>query len=126
MSEFELVEIIYLTRQQISTLFTEASSVTFLYILVAHFAGKNLPTTIAIGLTSLYTLFLLGPLGAYVAINFEQQATSLEILDKYPDNILALGVLPTWGILILGLGPYLLAWAGSIFYMHRHIRRDNA
>ena len=59
MSDFELAQIYYLAKSQVSTDSTILVSFFFGYLVVAHLAGKQLSTVQVITLTIVYSLIVL-------------------------------------------------------------------
>ena len=124
MSEFELIEAWYLGGQSLANSFVSSSTVIFAYIVVAHFIGKSLDSKIAIALTALYSLFLVGALGSRVPALAQLYAVALEYSQRYPDGVGLIEHPPLNLLYMVGLMPFVLAWIASICYLHFHIRKQ--
>ena len=123
MTEFELIETWYLAAQIGANTFVSSSTVIFAYILVAHFAGKSLEPKIAAALTALYSLFLVGSIGARFGPMFTSIRIAAEYSERFPDGNGLDGGTSILPHLIFGQLPFILAWVASIYYLHFHVRK---
>jgi len=124
MSEFELVEAFYLVRAGLESSFITISTGIFAYVVVSHFAGKELSSMTAAMITTIYSLFLLGPVGARFVEFDRWRNIVLEHLERFPDGIMFDGSPPPlMALQIVGQAPLFLAWGLSMYYFHFVIRR---
>jgi len=122
-TEFELIETWYLTRQILANSFVTISTTVFAYVIVSHFVGKALNSGVAVMLTTIYSLFLFGPVGDRLFDLSRRWRVAVEYVERFPEGVVINGVPPTITIYIFGMAPILLAWALSIYYFHFVIRR---
>jgi hypothetical protein len=124
MTEFEYIEVTAIVAQGLGSSILLYFTVLFAYIVSAHFAGKDLPRKMAVGLSLVYSLFIIGPLNSYrFSITYYYQIAE-EHAEKFPNSSL-IQSLPdsTAADLYVGLAPLLIGWVASLYYMHSHIRK---
>ena len=123
MSEFEMFEALMMSVE-ISVL----ASMNFLaimvtYIVAAYVAGKQIPASIAVGTSIIYTMFLLPPLSGVIGNLSRAYEIGGLLTATYPDSPVAVDAnIPLEVILIFTCIPLIAGWLGSIYFMHMHIR----
>jgi len=126
MTEYELVDLNMSGLAHLSTSAMGFISVFSGYVIVAFIAGRKLSSGIACSLTVVYSLFQISPVWGVSAGVRRMNRSIEEYVASYPDGI-AFGTDPT-GVAGLGLVltflPFLLAWFGSVLYMHAYVRRQ--
>lgn len=123
MSEFEFIESYHLALDLVLDASMNGVAVTFAYILASYIAGKSLSKTAAVGMTTLYSLFLLGPLGGMLGGCTRIISTLERYLDTYPDGW-AFERVPGVDLYLVVLLPVVLAWFASLIYLHLYVRRN--
>ena len=124
MTEAEYGQVYALVQQSALNQFVVITTVMFAYVVSCHLAGKSLPRIVAILLSSIYCLFLVGPFIGYWAEFSRMSALSQAYFEEYPNG---LAVAPPIGdsfLIGMSMPPMFLAWIGSVLYLHLHIRRD--
>jgi hypothetical protein len=124
MTEFEYIEATAIMAQLMVSAVLSYFTVLFAYIVSAHFAGKDLPRKMAVGLSLVYSLFIINPLGSYRFSFVYYFQIAEEHAEKFPNSSLipSLPDLTAWTIYV-GLAPLLIGWVASLYYMHFHIRK---
>ena len=102
--------------------FIVITSVVFAYLIAGHLAGAGLPKSVCVAVTVLYCGFMVGPFAAYYLDYARLFALSEQYHQQYPDGFM-ITELPSWGVWP-PLAPMLLAWFGSIYYVHYHVRSN--
>ena len=96
----------------------------FAYVVCVYLVGKKLVPKLAIGVSVLFSYFMLGPM-TVIAVN----AYNLSVMaDRYEDNFgptdIWLG--PTMSPVLtvsLSLVPLILAWVAALWYLHGFTRK---
>ena len=126
MSEFEFLEAVNFVAANLANSAINFFTVFLAYVVAAHFAGKTLSRLVAVCVSIVYTLFLIGPSVGIVNSSITALDLRIHYHIQYPEGVLM--SLPSVGIgtlLAFTLVPPLLGWVGSLVYMHAVIRRDN-
>lgn len=123
MSEFEFIEAAHLAMDWLVNASMNSVAVTFAYIIASYFAGSGLSKFSAIGLSLLYSLFLIGPMSGIVVASGRYIQTTGQYHIEYPDGW-ALQEIPSLStMLVMGLLPVALGWLASIAFLHLYIRK---
>ena len=88
MSEFEFVEIFHLNAEYLGTSAMNVFSIFVAYTLAAHFAGKQLSRNVAIFVSAVYSLFLLGPFVGILSSTTDMENIKNTYSIKYPAGTL--------------------------------------
>lgn len=125
MSEYEIVELFYLNGEALFSRFSAFSTAVFAYLAAGHYVSAGLSRPVAIGFTSLYTVFVLLTFNG-VMIDYIQLESIIENYYRlYPEG---------WGLPFaeyppLGAGviliPFSLIWLGSVYYVHFEARKNS-
>ena len=127
MTEFEYVEAFGSLSELGATNAMDFITVFFAYVVTARFAGKEMGKWLAISVSILYSLFLLGPLGGMTIRADQLHSIILEAQILFPDSVYFRRLpsnLPA--ALAATLGPCVLGWIFSLLYMHKIIRNSEA
>ena len=93
-------------------------------MLTAHFAGKTFSKLVAMSISTLYSLFLTGPLtGIFLNV---YSVAHLEALyfEQYPRGQIVRSLGSPELLLFIIAFPLLLGWLASLVYMHGYIRKN--
>ena len=126
MTEYELVDLSMSGLAHLAISAMGFITVFSGYVIVAFVAGNRLPNGIAWCLTGVYSLFQLSPIWGVVAGLNRINRSTTEYVATYPDGV-AFGTDPTGvtGVAIaLTFLPFMVAWVGSVLYMHAYVRRQ--
>jgi hypothetical protein len=99
-------------------------AVFFAYCVTAHFVGKQMNGSIAVGVTAVYTLFLLNPFLALIGVTDSYLDIVSSAIGLYPDSAFFETVPNDAFLRLVVLAAPLLGWMASVFYMHGWIRKD--
>ena len=92
------------------------------YVVTAYLAGKSFSKLVAISLSTLYSLFLTGPLAGIFLNVYEMHRLEGLYFTLYPGGeIVVKGASPEFAIVAI-TGPLVLGWILSLLYMHVHVR----
>lgn len=122
MSEFEFIEAFYLALNALVDASMSTVAVTFAYIVAAYVAGKQLSQVAAIGMTTIYSLFLMAPLGGMLGACTQIQKTVDQYYASYPEGW-AFEPISVVGLYLVSLLPVVLGWMGSLAFLHLYVRR---
>ena len=125
MSEFEFIEAYHLAQDWVLDASMSSVAVTFAYIVASYVAGENLSKTAAIGMTTIYSLFLLGPLGGMMGACTRIIGTIEQYRATHPEGW-AFEQAPGVGVYLVALLPVVLAWFASLSYLHLYVRRNGS
>jgi hypothetical protein len=124
MTEYEYLELAFDYTESIASSALNIATVFFAYVVAAYFVGEKLPKALACFLTVTYSLFLLGPfIGIYSRIYLIHQIAA-QYRIAYPDGAFFRNTAGHFVSLSIAFVPPLIAWCGSIVYMHLHVRRS--
>ena len=123
-TEFELIEAFSFTQAALREGAMDITTAFFAYVVCAYLAGAKLTRMVACSVSIIYSLFLLGPLIGVASAT----SIGISIMDKYVSSFPG-GVYFTETVdvrlgLLLTLSPLLLAWTGSLMFMHLNIRKQ--
>jgi hypothetical protein len=120
MSEYELISLISLLRQEAAGFQWQFISIWSAYMLVVYFIGRNFPNVYIYILTLLYTVFVLVPTMGFL-LAMENQYSLIELyLQSYPNSAIVSAEPINTPLIILFVNS--LGWAISIVFMF-HIRK---
>ena len=123
MSEFEAYEAFMLTIEMSVLASMNFVAIVFAYLVAAYVAGKALPRNIAIGLSFVYTIFLVPPFVGCLGNLSRAFDGGAYLTTQFPDGWASQGSFVPYGVYIVLFGlPMLAGWMGSLYYMHKHIR----
>jgi len=124
MSEFELIEAWGIATAGLGNAGMNIITVVFAYVFAAHLAGKNLSRAAVISVSTIYSLWLVGPFVGFMNYLNLSNSTTIKYFTLYPDG----SSLPAPGnyaiMMVLSAGPYALGWIGSLIFMHAYIRNN--
>ncbi len=121
MSEFEFIEAYHLALDLVVNAAMNSVVVTFAYIVASYMAGEKLSKVAALGMTAIYSLFLLGPLGGMFGGCTRIIKTVERYFEIYPEGW-AFQQMPGIDLYFVTLIPVLLAWLASLMYLHLYVR----
>ena len=98
MSEFEYAELFELLSQGSFNNFVSMSTIVFAYLVTGHLVAKDLPRRVALGVTTLYCLFLIGPITGYTTYFARMHQASREYVEAFPGGWV-LAEFPLWPLL---------------------------
>jgi hypothetical protein len=124
MSEAEVLELIDILFGRVGSSSMDCITVFFAYVVCVYLVGKKLVPKLAIGVSVLFSYFMLGPMTviAVNAYNLSVMATRYE--DKFGPTDIWLG--PTMSPVLtvsLSLVPLILAWVAALWYLHGFVRK---
>ncbi|GAB5498397.1 MAG: hypothetical protein PsegKO_07080 [Pseudohongiellaceae bacterium] len=123
MDEFEYIEAAQLAINSMIDGSMNTVGVTFAYIVAAYLAGQNLTKSAAVGLTILYTLFIVSPISGVLGATRSYVLTIERYHQVFPDGW-AFGAPPgLFELGVINIGPLALGWLGSLFYLHFYVRK---
>ena len=124
MSEAETLEILYAQQQAAATAGMDALSIFFAYVVCAYLVGGQLSKTIAVGVTVLYSVFIVSPLLGFLNYIMQMTATMKHYVAAFPANPYGFDPVVSETVTLgLTLFPLACAWVASVLYMHLHVRR---
>ena len=123
MTEFEHIEAAQLAMNWLIDGSLNTVTVTFAYIVAAYIAGAQLSKLAAIGMSTLYTLFILGPIGGILGATRNYVMTIKHYHEAYPGGW-AFGDTPDLTVVtFMTVSPLILGWLGSLAYLHFYLRK---
>ena len=123
MSEFEFIEAFHLAQTWLIEAVMSGVAIISAYIVATYIVGEHLTKKVATGMTTIYSLFLVGPLGGMAAACTMMINTIEQYLSAYPEGW-AFDEAPGVGLYLTTLFPLVLTWIASLFYLHLYARRD--
>jgi hypothetical protein len=124
MTEYEFLEAGVLYSERVLDSAMNLITVVFAYLAASHFVGRRLPGAVAIGLSSIYSLWILATMVAIASF----LSSGFEVQVQYRNEYSGGWVYPNEPVqefwLLVSLLPMFLAWIGSLYYLHSIIRRD--
>ena len=127
MSEFELFQVMDMQQNRVASNVMNFITLVFAYAVAAFLVGRILSRLIAIALTLVYSMALIGPfLGTFVAAR--GLANTGEIFrSNFPDSLLLMNQNWTSNVPIVSVAilPMLLGWSISVLYMHAYVRKGS-
>ena len=93
------------------------------YVVTAYLAGESFSKTVAVSLSTLYTLFLTGPVSGIFVNVYERARLEALYFRQYPEGQIVQEGLPPSVILVVIVGPLVIGWVLSLAYMHGYVRR---
>jgi hypothetical protein len=122
-TEYEYLQLAFDYGESVASSALNFATVVFAYVIAAHLAGNKLSKGFAFFITLSYSLFLLGPaFGIYARID-QMGRIAAQYRIAYPDGVFFRISVPRFLLLFLSFVPPLVAWCGSIVYMHWHVRK---
>ncbi len=120
MSEYEIISLISLLRQEAASFQWQFFSIWSAYMLVVYFIGRNFPNLYVYILTFLYTVFVIVPTMGFI-LAMENQYSLIDLyLQAYPDSAIINEEPIKTPMIILFVNS--LGWTISIVFMF-HIRK---
>ena len=124
MTEFDYIEVVQANLEFIRSAAMDFTTVFFAYAITAHLVGKSLTKPIAMLISVIYTLFLLGPFTGILGTMNTQLDFLYEAKRLFPESVFfASQVGSTFIVLAVVFVPLAAAWVASLFYMHGYLRR---
>jgi len=122
MTEFEFIQVGEIAINGLGSAAMNIVTVIFAYVIAAHFVGKSLSRSAAISISIVYSLWLLLPFGGVYGNVDLLAKNAIEFQSVFPDSY---AVTPVGSIVyVMAIIPLFLGWIGSLFYMHRIIRKN--
>ena len=122
MTEYEFGELYALIQDAAYMQYLVFTGALFAYLIAGHLVGLSLPKKLATGISTIYSLFVLLPVGAYWMEMSRMSALALDYQAKYPGGYVVPEIIssPFNGAVLILL--MFIAWLGSIYYVHFHVR----
>jgi hypothetical protein len=123
LTEFEILKLadIYLTRMAVASM--DITTVFFAYVVCAFLAGSKLSRFLAVGVSVMYSLFLMGPTAVLFTSSRYLAATYQQYNTLFPHGAFPAWTDSSWVITTLPMVPVILAWTSSLIYMHANVRK---
>ena len=83
----------------------------------------KLPRLVAVTISTLYSLFLIGPIGGMYGSTFAMIAMHEEAVGEYPDSADLQNVIVS-DAFVLFAAPPVAGWIASLIYLHAYVRRE--
>lgn len=131
LTEFEYFQAVMIVAEGLSMSFIALTTIFFAYVALSHFAGKDLPRNVAISISALYSVMSIQMIFNWWMVLTTQFEICFLYAEYYPGTVLAPACSiepPASGIPLLRIVstvPIVICWIGSIWYMHRYIRRND-
>jgi hypothetical protein len=126
MTEFESYEAAMLALEMSVSASMNFTGYVFAYLVAAHVVGKSLPRNVAIGMSIIYTMFLVVPFSGAISNLHSSYEAHNQILEHFPDSWTIIESLIPFQVLAFLWGlPMLVGWLGSVYYMHGFARSEN-
>ena len=124
MTEYEFLEAGVLYFERILDSAMNLITVVFAYLAASHFVGERLPRAVAVGLSTIYSLWIVMTIASIATFLDSALNVQVEYRSEYPGGWVYSRE-PRFGLWLIGsLLPMLLAWIGSLYYLHFVVRRD--
>ena len=124
MTEFEYIEVIQANQEFLRSAAMDFATVFFAYAITAHLVGKSLTKPIAILISVIYSLFLLGPFSGILGPMNTEIDFLYEAKERFPDSVFFASQVGNMVIFAaITFVPTISAWVASLFYMHGYVRR---
>ena len=130
LTEFEFFQAIMMAGEGVNMSFIALTTIFFGYLVLSHFAGKELPKHVAVSITVLYSFMSLGALSNW----WFALSTLYEVCFLYAEYYPGTTLVPSCSIeppgseipllRIANTVPVILCWLGSIWYMHQYVRKE--
>lgn len=128
MTELEFADLWYLQQEAIFNQFVALTTTIFAYIVAGHLVARSLSRNVAIGFTSLYCLFAIGPISGYITNLLQLIRIVKEYVAMYPEGwvVFSIGTQNATASAIIVAAPVFLGFIGSIYYVHFYVRSDRS
>jgi hypothetical protein len=124
MTEYEFLEAGVLYYERILDSAMNLITVVLAYLAASHFVGERLPRAVAIGLSTIYSLWIVTTIAAIATFLSSGVDVQVEYQHEYPGGWVYPRE-PKFEFWLIGsLLPMSLAWIGSLYYLHFVVRRD--
>jgi len=124
MTEYEFLEAGILYFERILDSAMNLITVVFAYLAASHFVGERLPRAVALGLSTIYSLWIVMTIASVATFLVSALNVQLEYRHEYTGGWVYPRE-PKFEIWLIGtLLPMLLAWIGSLYYLHFVVRKD--
>ena len=123
MSEFEFIEAFHLAQTWLIEAVMSGVAIISAYIVATYIVGEHLTKKVATGMTTIYSLFLIGPIGGVAEACRMMINTVEQYFATYPDGWAFVGT-PGVGLYYTTLLPLVLTWVASLYYLHLYVRRN--
>ena len=123
MSEFENYEALMMTMEMAVFASMNFVAIVFAYLVAAFVTGQKLSRTVAVTLSTTYTIFLVPHFAGCFGNITTTYAAGVHLSATFPDSwTAASATMPmAWLLALFGV-PMILGWVGSLFYMHGYVR----
>jgi len=125
MTEFEYIEAASIAIEFVRSAAMDFVAVFFAYCVCAHFAGSSMPRRVAMGVSLIYTLFLLNPFAGLFGGMTNYLSLMSAGFENFPHSAFFREAPNTVVPRLLVLTAPILGWLASLAYMHFWIRRDS-
>ena len=123
MTEYELVDLSMSAQANLATAGLGFASITFAYLVAVYVVGRKVSPAIAVCLSGIYTLTLLGPIMGMIGSIDRMDWTMSEYVRLFPEGSAFGGEDGISGVAFaLTLFPYISGWGASVVYLHAYIR----
>ena len=125
MSEFEYYEAIMMSVELSALASMNFLAIVAMYLIAAYVAGKQLPRSIAVGTSLIYTMFVIPPFVGSLGNMNRGHDLGVQAQAIFPESVVFQGTaIPLEAYLVLFGVPMLIGWMGSIYFMHSYIRNQ--
>lgn len=122
MTEFELIEVWALATEGLGAAGMNIVTVVFAYVIAAHLAGGKFNRLVAVSISVVYSMWLVGPFIGFISYLNLSHAAAIDYMTMFPDGTAIPDPQNLPVAVVLAAGPYVLGWIGSLMYMHWYIR----
>jgi uncharacterized membrane protein YecN with MAPEG domain len=124
MTEFEALELIDILQSRVASSSMDCITVFFAYVVCVYLVGKKLVPKMAIGISVLFSCFMLGPMTAIAVNAYNLSAMATRYEDKFGLTDIWLGPAMSPVLTVsLTLVPLILAWVAALWYLHGYVRK---
>jgi hypothetical protein len=123
MTEFEIYEAFMSTLEMSVLASMNFVAIVFAYLVAAYVAGQSLSRNVAIGLSIIFTVFLVPPFMGTLSNLRRAFDAGAYLTSHFPDSWAAQGSVLSFEVYVVLFGvPMIAGWLGSLYYMHRYVR----
>ena len=124
MTEFEALGLIDILHSRVASSSMDCITVFFAYVVCVYLVGKKLVPKLAIGISVLFSCFMLGPMISIAVNAYNLSAMATRYEDKFGPTDIWLGPAMSPVLTVsLTLVPLILAWVAALWYLHGYVRK---
>lgn len=124
MTEFEALELIDILQSRVASSSMDCITVFFAYVVCVYLVGKTLVPKLAIGISVLFSCFMLGPMTSIAVNAYNLSVTATRYEDKFGSTDIWLGPAMSPVLMVsLTMMPLILAWVAALWYLHGYVRK---